>query len=92
MHLITAKKNKEPRTRKSLPFRKWRFREKGSQENEQKPEKDQTETATGLGRRTKEEIEKSGIKLTAEIPDGGRHHKYPASLRGESVSNKKYRY
>ena len=50
------KQNKKTRaTQKSLPFRKWRFREKG-QENGPKAEKDKTERTTGLGRRTREEI------------------------------------
>ena len=41
------------------------MREKRSQENGPRAEKDKTEIAAGLGRRTKEEIQKSGIKLTA---------------------------
>ena len=41
----------------SLPFGKWRFREKEVlKENGPKAEKDKTERATGLGRRTREEI------------------------------------
>ena len=42
-------------TQKSLPFRKWRFREKQMQ-NGPKAEKDKTAIETGLGRRTREEI------------------------------------
>ena len=38
--------------------------EKRGQENGPKAEKDKTGRATGLGRRTKEKILKSGIKLT----------------------------
>ena len=42
-----------------------------------------TERATWLGRRTKEEIYKSGIKLNAlRLRQEGRHQKCPASLRG----------
>ena len=56
--------NKPPKktraTQKSLPFGKWRFREKEVREwakgNGPKPEKDKTERAAGLGRRTGEEI------------------------------------
>ena len=45
---------------------------KRGQENGPKAEKDKTETATGLGRRTREEISKSEIKLTAlRFPTGG---------------------
>ena len=42
-------------TQKSLPFRKLRFREK-HQENRPKAEKDKTEIAARLGRRTKKGI------------------------------------
>ena len=56
---------------------------KTDEENGPKTEKNQTEIATGLGRRTNEEIYKSGIKLTAlRFPTGARHQKCPASLRG----------
>ena len=55
----------------------------------------QTERATGLRRRTKEEIQKSGIKLKALIfqtgrrgGGGGEHQKYPASLRGSNNAGK----
>ena len=45
---------------------------KRSQENRPKAEKDKRERATGLGRRTKEEIQESGIKLKSpEVPDRG---------------------
>ena len=47
--------SKKRPTQKSLPFGKWRFREKGH-DNGTKAEKDKAERATGLGRRTKEEI------------------------------------
>ena len=43
-------------TQKSPPFRKWRFRGKKDQENGPKAETDKTEIATGLGKRTREEI------------------------------------
>ena len=51
-----SNKNKKQEPHKSLPFGKWRFREKTDQENEPKAEKDKTERATGLGRRIREEI------------------------------------
>ena len=57
--------NKSHAKQPFLPFRKWRFGGKRSQENGPKAEKHKTERATGLGRRTREEIQKSGIKLTA---------------------------
>ena len=45
-----------------------------------KAEKNQTERATGLGRRTREGIYKSGIKLTAlRFQTGGRHQKSPGT-------------
>ena len=50
-----SKKPKTRGTQKSLPFGKWRFKETG-QENGPKAEKTKTERATGLGRRTREEI------------------------------------
>ena len=58
-----------------------------SQENGPKAEKDKTERATGLGRRTKEEIcRKGGIKLTAlRLQTKGRHPKSPASLQGMMI-------
>ena len=51
----SKKQNKTKATQKSQPFGKWRFRER-DQENGPKAEMDKTERATGLGRRTKEEI------------------------------------
>ena len=53
-----SNKNKKTRaTQKSLPIGKWRFREKEVTAGEwPKAEKDKTERATGLGRRTREEI------------------------------------
>ena len=51
-----TKKQQDPHKRAALPFRKWRLREKRGQENGPKAEKDKTERATGLGRRTREEI------------------------------------
>ena len=54
-----------------------RFRERG-QENGPKSEKDTTERATGLGRRTREETEKSGIKLKAQrFQTGGKTSEIP---------------
>ena len=72
-------------TQRSLPFRKWRFREKVVRRMGQKQKKDKTERAKGLRRRTREaeEIPKSGIKLTAlRFQTGGRHQKSPTSLQG----------
>ena len=56
---------------------------KRSHENGTKAENDKTERVTGLGRRTTEEIQKSGIKLkTWRFQTGGRHKKFLASLGG----------
>ena len=45
--------------------------------------KDKTERATGLSRRTREEIPKRGIKLTAlRFQTGGRHLKSPGLPSG----------
>ena len=45
------------------------------------------ERATELGRRTREEISKSGIKLTAlRFQTMGRHQKFPSSLRGKQIN------
>ena len=51
-HLLTAQ-TKTRATEKSLPFRKWRFREKKIRRMGQK---DKTERVTGVGRRTREEM------------------------------------
>ena len=73
---------KQRATKNSLSFRKWRFRAGKSQENGQNAEQEKTERATGLGRRTKEEVYQSVIKLTAlRVQTGGRHQKFPASLQ-----------
>ena len=58
---------------------------KRSQENGPKEEKDKTERVTGLGRRTRGDINytENGIKLvTLRFQTGGRHQQFPASLRG----------
>ena len=61
-----SKKNQEPTFQK--------MEGKRGQVNGPKAEKDKTERATGLCRRTREEIEKSGIKLTAlRFQTWGRH-------------------
>ena len=61
--------NQEPHTKRNL-------------ENGPKAEKDKTESAKGLRRRTREEIWKSGVKLTAaRFQTRGRHQKSSASLR-----------
>ena len=78
--------NKKTRaTQKSLPLGKWRFRGKNDQGNGPKAEKEKTERATGLGRRTREELSKSGIKdkLTAlRFQTEGRHYKSPGLPSG----------
>ena len=81
-----SNKQKKPRdAQKSLPFGKWRFREKEVRRTGQK-KKNKTERATGLGIRTKGEIQKSGIKLKAlKFQTGGRHQKSPASLWGATA-------
>ena len=57
--------------------------EKTDQEKGPKAEKDKTEIATGRGRRTREGIQKSGIKLTAlRFQTGGRHQKSPGLPSG----------
>ena len=65
------------------------FREKSSQENGPKAEKDKTERATGLGRtsRTKEEIyiEKWYQTESPDIPDRGRHQNPQPPFRGLCV-------
>ena len=48
-----------------------------------KAEKDKTERETGLGRRTREEIQKSGIKLTALRFQTGETSETPRPLFGE---------
>ena len=61
-HLLTVTKKKPRSTHKGLPFGKRRFMEVGGVAGEsfrrmgQKQEKDQAESATGLDRRTREEI------------------------------------
>ena len=56
-HLLTAQTNKKTKaTQKSLPFEKWRFREKDVRLEWAKSREGKTEIATGLGRRTREEI------------------------------------
>ena len=60
---------------------------KRGQERGPKASTDKTERATGLGRRTREEISKSGIKLTAlRFQTMGRHQKFPSSLRGKQIN------
>ena len=81
--LNPPKNNKKKIHTKEPAFRKMKVSGKRSQENGPKAEKDKTERATGLGRRTKDEIQKSRIKLTARrFQTGGRYQKYPASLQG----------
>ena len=54
-----------------------KFRRKGQQ-----AEDDKTERATGLGRRTREEIAKWNQMTALRFQTGGRHQISPASLRG----------
>ena len=64
---------------------------KKSQENRPKTEKDKTETAIGLDRRTREEIEKSVIKRTAlRFQTEGRHQNRRPPFGG-SVARKSAR-
>ena len=49
---------------------------------DQQAEKDKTETVTGLGRRTREEIAKWNQMTALRFQTGGRHQTSPASLRG----------
>ena len=65
-------KKKDKSHTKEPTFRKMKVYGKRGQENGPKAEKDNTEIATGLDQRTREEIYKSGIKLK-----GGRHQKSP---------------
>ena len=55
-----------------------KFRRKG-----QLAENDKTETVTGLGRRTREEIAKWNQMTALRFQTGGRHQTSPASLQGE---------
>ena len=48
----------------------------------QQAENDKTERATGLGRRTREEIAKWNQMTALTFQTGGRHQTSPASLRG----------
>ena len=60
-HILTAPKN-TPKTRATQePFGKWKFQGKRSQKNGPKAKKGKTERATGLGRKTKEDISGGGI-------------------------------
>ena len=79
-------KNNKSQT-KEPTFRKMEVYGKRSQENGSKAEMDKTEREKGLGRRTIERgyIEKWDQTDSPEIPDTGRHQKFPASLRGVTV-------
>ena len=64
--LLTAQKTHQNKSHTQNPtVRKKEVKGKRGQENGPKQKQDQTERATGLGRRTKKEIKKGGIKLTA---------------------------
>ena len=68
---------------KSLPFGKWSFRGKEVRRMGQKTERDKTERATGLGRRTRGDKEKWDQTGSPEIPDrGGRRQKSPGLPSG----------
>ena len=50
--------------------------------HQQGEKKDKTERKTGVGRRTKEELEKWNQIIALRFHTGGRHQIYQASLRG----------
>ena len=54
---------------------------------DQQAEKDMTERVTGLGRRTREEIEKWNQMTALRFQTGGRHQTSLASLRGDQSTN-----
>ena len=56
MHLLTAQKTQNKSQTKDPTFRNMEVYGKRGQENGAKAEKDKTERAKGLGRRTREEI------------------------------------
>ena len=64
-HLLTPQTKKDKSHTKEPTFQKIEVQQKTDQENGPKADKDKTETATGLGRKTREDIQKSGIKLAA---------------------------
>ena len=73
-------------SRKKMTHKVRRYRYQIGQKNGPKAEKDKTERATKLGRRTREEIQKSGTKLTApEIPDREETSESPVSLRPDQI-------
>ena len=49
---------------------------------DQQAEKNKTESVTGLGRKTREEIAKWNQMTALRLQTGGRHQTSPASLRG----------
>ena len=55
----------------------------------QQAENDKTERVTGLGRRTREEIEKWNQMTALRFQTGGRHQTSPASVRGLNITYKK---
>ena len=84
---VLLKKTKTRAIQKSLPFGKWRFREKEFGRLGQKQKRiRQWIRVTGLGQRTKEEIynilEKWDHTESPEVRDRVRHQKYPPSLLG----------
>ena len=84
-------KNKRRAKQKSIPFRKRRFGEKEVRKMGQ-TEKDKTGRATGLGRRTREDIFfLSGIKLTAlrRQTGGGETSEIPGLPSGVKKKKKK---
>ena len=58
------------------------FSEKKFRRMDQQAEKNKTESVTGLGRRTREEIAKWNQMTSLRFQTGWRHQTSPASLRG----------
>ena len=79
-----------PLTAKQEPYKKTYLLTKNIEEfsgkklrrKGQQAENDKTERVTGLGRRTREEIEKWNQMTALRFQTGGRHQTSPASLRG----------
>ena len=71
---------------KSLVFGNWKLWGKRSHENGPKAEKDKTKRATGLCRKTREQIYKSGLNLIFQA--GGRHHKSPVLLNPQAADSR----
>ena len=79
-HLLTAQKQNKSHT-KEPTFRKMEVKEKRSQENGPKAQKDKTESKRTGQKNKRGDIEKWDQTVSPEIQTGGRHQKYPASRR-----------